>query len=122
MLWVSCVAADAARETTLATIRSTTYTAAERPHAWDVHGTAITTHKDVTHAVESRLPYIRRFKGTRALTGEERVAERLTYFEFVDTQAADGNTKGINGLFAAREYGLIEVILRGRKGSSRSDT
>jgi hypothetical protein len=67
MLWVSPVAADAALETTLATI----------------------SYSTISHAVESRLPYIRRFKGTRALTGEGRVAERLTYFEFVDTQAAD---------------------------------
>jgi hypothetical protein len=53
----------AALETAMATIRSTTATAAERAHAWDVYDAAVCTHKIVTHAVESRLTYIRRFKG-----------------------------------------------------------
>jgi hypothetical protein len=68
------MAADAGLETTMATIRSTTATAAERAHAWDVHDGAVRTHKVVTQAVELRLTYIRRFKGKMALTGEERVA------------------------------------------------
>jgi hypothetical protein len=67
-------AADAALEIAMATIRSTTATAVERAHAWDVHDAAVRTHKAITQVVESRLSYIRRFKGKKALTGEERVA------------------------------------------------
>jgi hypothetical protein len=51
----------------MAIIRSTTATAAEKAHAWDVHDAAVRTHKVVTHAIESRLTYIRRFKGKKAL-------------------------------------------------------
>jgi hypothetical protein len=61
----------------MATIRSTTATAAERLHAWDVHDPAVRTHKAITQATESRLSYVRRFKGKNTLIGEERVAERL---------------------------------------------
>jgi hypothetical protein len=79
-------------ETTLATIRSTTTSAAERAHAWDIHDAVIRTHTAVTQAVESGLTYIRRFKGKKALTGEDRVASRLVYSRFFDTQAADRST------------------------------
>jgi hypothetical protein len=37
----------------------------------------VQTHKVLTHAVQSRLSYIRRFKGKNTLTREKRVAERL---------------------------------------------
>jgi hypothetical protein len=64
----------------MTTIRSTTTTAAERAHALDVLDVAVRTHKVVTHAVESRLTYVRRFKGKRALIGEERPVEGLVYY------------------------------------------
>jgi hypothetical protein len=51
-------AGGAALETSLATIRSTTATAAERAHAYDVHDVAVRTHKTITQAVESRLTYV----------------------------------------------------------------
>jgi hypothetical protein len=57
----------------------------------------------VTQAVESRLTYIRRFKGKKALTGGEQVAERLVYSCFFDTRAADRTANGVDGLLAAME-------------------
>jgi hypothetical protein len=80
---VNSATADSALETTISS--TMTATAAERAHAWDVHNAALRTHKDVSEAIESRLTYIRRFKGKKALTGEERVAERLVYSRFFDT-------------------------------------
>jgi hypothetical protein len=47
--------ADAALETTMATIRSTTATTAERARTWDGHDAAVRTHEAVTQAVESPL-------------------------------------------------------------------
>jgi hypothetical protein len=65
----------------------------------------------VTQAVESRLTYVRRFKGKKALIGEERVAERLVYSRFFDTQAANRSTYGVDGIPAAQEDKRIEVSL-----------
>jgi hypothetical protein len=104
----------------LTTIRLTTATAAERAHAWDVHNAAIRTHKAATQAVESRLIYIRHFKGKSALAGEERVAGRLVYSRFFNTQAADRNTNGVDELLAAMDDKRIEVSLR-PQSSSRSN-
>jgi hypothetical protein len=84
-------------------VRVPTATAAKRAHAWDGHDAAIRTHKVVTHAVEWKITYIRRFKGKKALTGEEIVAERIVYSTFFDTQAADRSNNGIDGLLAASE-------------------
>jgi hypothetical protein len=50
-------------------------------------------------------------KGKKALTGEERVAERLVYTRFFDTPAADRSTNGVDGLLAALEDKRIEVSL-----------
>jgi hypothetical protein len=104
-------AADAALETCLATIRSTTPTAAERAHARDINDAAVRTHKAVTQAVESRLTYIRRFKGKKALAGEERVAKRLVYSRFLDTYAADRSTKGVDRLLTTLEDKRVEFSL-----------
>jgi hypothetical protein len=95
----------------LATTRSTTATAAERAHAWDIHDAAVRTHKAVTQAVESRLTYIFRLKGKKALTGEERVVERLVYSRFIDTHDADRTTNGVDGLLAALEDKRIKLSL-----------
>jgi hypothetical protein len=108
---VYSAAADPALETSVATVRSTTATETERTHAWDITDAAVRTHKAVTQAVESRLTYVLRFKGKKALTGEKRVAERLVYSRFFDTQAADRNTNGVDGLLAALEDKRIEVSL-----------
>jgi hypothetical protein len=72
-------------------------TAAERAHAWDLHDAAIRTHKAVTHAVESRLTYVRRLKGKKALIGEERVAKHFVYSCFFDTQVTDRSTNDVDG-------------------------
>jgi hypothetical protein len=106
-------AVDAALETSLATILSTTDTETERAHAWNIHDAAIRSHKAVTMAVESRHTYIRRYNGKKALIGEDRwrVAERLVYSRFFDTQAADRNTNGVDGLMAALEDKRIKVSL-----------
>jgi hypothetical protein len=44
---------DAALETSMATIRLTTATEAERTHAYDVHDAAVRTHKVIMQFVES---------------------------------------------------------------------
>ena len=119
---VYSAAADAALETALATIRSTTATEAERAHAWDITDAAVRTHKTVTQAVESRLTYVRRFKGKKALTGEERVAERLVYSRFFDTQAADRSTNGVDGLLAALEDKRLEVSLHAAAKAQAAQT
>jgi hypothetical protein len=76
-----------------------------------VHDAAVRTHKAVTLAVESRLTYVRRFKGKKALTRQWRVTERLVYSHVFDTQAADRITNGVDGLLAASEDKRIEVRL-----------
>jgi hypothetical protein len=76
-----------------------------------VHDAVIWTHKVVTYAVESRLTYIRRFKGEKARIGEERVAQRMVYSRFFDTRAADLSTNGVDGLLATLEGKHIEASL-----------
>jgi hypothetical protein len=106
----------------MATVRSTTATEAERAHAWDIRDAAVRTHKAVTQAVESRLTFARRFKGKKALTGEERVAERLVYSRFFDTQTADRSTNGVDGLLAALEDKRIEVSLHAAARAQAAQT
>jgi hypothetical protein len=77
----------------------------------DVIDAAVRTHKAVTQAVDSRLTYVRRFKGKKAPTGEGRVAERLIYSRFFDTHAADRSTNGVDGLLTSLEDQRIEVSL-----------
>eukprot|EP00873_Tetraselmis_striata_P038144 jgi/Tetstr1/458408/TSEL_044844.t1 len=63
---------------------------------------ALRTLKAVAAAVEDRLTYIMRFKGKTALTGDEKVAERLFYYHrFFDTSVANRGANGIDGLLAA---------------------
>jgi hypothetical protein len=88
----------------------------------DIHDAAVRTHKPVTQAVESRLTYIRRFKGKKALTGEERVAEHLVYSRFFDTKAADRSPNGVDGLLAVEEDELIEVSLHAAVKAQVSQT
>jgi hypothetical protein len=76
-----------------------------------VHDAAVRTHKAVIHAVEARLTYVRRFKGKKALTREERVAEHLVYSRFFDTQASDRSINGGDGLLATLDDKRIEVRL-----------
>eukprot|EP00873_Tetraselmis_striata_P038201 jgi/Tetstr1/458465/TSEL_004320.t1 len=46
-----------------------------------------------------------------ALTGEERVAERLVYSRFFDTTAADRSSNGVDGLLNALDDKRLEVSL-----------
>jgi hypothetical protein len=103
---VYSIAVDAALETAMPTICSTTATAAEKAHARDVHDAAVRAHKVVTEAVESRRAYVRR---SRAKSPS--LEERVVYSRFFDTQAADRNTNGVDGLLAALEDNRIEVSL-----------
>eukprot|EP00873_Tetraselmis_striata_P033149 jgi/Tetstr1/453413/TSEL_040395.t1 len=50
---------------------------------------AIRTIATCRQTIEDMLTYLRRFKCDNALTGEERVAERLIYIRFFDTAAAE---------------------------------
>jgi hypothetical protein len=99
---------SAALETALATVRSATATETKRAHAWDITYAAVRTHKAVTQAVESRLTCVRRLKGKKAFTLEERIAERLVYSRFF-AHAADCSTNGVDGLLAALEDKRIEA-------------
>jgi hypothetical protein len=49
--------------------------------------------------------------GKKALTGEERIAKRLVYSRFFDTQLAERSTNGVDGLLAALEDKRNEVSL-----------
>jgi hypothetical protein len=106
----------------MATIRSTKATAAKRAYAWDVDDAAVRATKVVTHVVESRITYIRRFKGKKALTGEERVAERLVCSRFFDTHAAECCTNGVDGLLAALEDKGIEASLHAAAKAQTAQT
>eukprot|EP00873_Tetraselmis_striata_P007665 jgi/Tetstr1/427929/TSEL_018004.t1 len=62
-------------------------------------------------AAEDRLAYLRRFKCKKALTGEERVAERLVYSRFFDTTVAERSSNGVDGLLNALDDKGLEVSL-----------
>eukprot|EP00873_Tetraselmis_striata_P017844 jgi/Tetstr1/438108/TSEL_026731.t1 len=62
-------------------------------------------------AAEDRLTYLQRFKCKQALTGEERLAERLVYSRFFDTTAAERSSNGVDGLFNALDDKRLEVSL-----------
>eukprot|EP00873_Tetraselmis_striata_P041781 jgi/Tetstr1/462045/TSEL_007116.t1 len=65
----------------------------------------------VAAAGEDRLNYIRRIKGKKALTGDEKLAERLVYRRFFDTAVADRGATGVDGLLAALDDKRLEVSL-----------
>eukprot|EP00873_Tetraselmis_striata_P001149 jgi/Tetstr1/421413/TSEL_012362.t1 len=69
---------------------------------------ALCTLKTVAAAGEDRLTYIRWFKGKKALTGDEKVAERLVHQRFFDTAIADIGANGIAGLLAALDDKRLE--------------
>eukprot|EP00873_Tetraselmis_striata_P024520 jgi/Tetstr1/444784/TSEL_032632.t1 len=73
----------------VATLRAKNATARDTADANDLLDSAIRTIATCGQADEDRLTYLRRFKCKKALTGEERVAERLVYSRFFDTTAAD---------------------------------
>eukprot|EP00873_Tetraselmis_striata_P023764 jgi/Tetstr1/444028/TSEL_031967.t2 len=78
---------------------------------------AVCTIATCGHAAEDKLTYLRRFKCKKALTGEERVAERLVYFRFLDTTAAERSSNGVDALLNALDDKQLELtFLEGELG------
>eukprot|EP00873_Tetraselmis_striata_P023763 jgi/Tetstr1/444027/TSEL_031967.t1 len=71
---------------------------------------AVCTIATCGHAAEDKLTYLRRFKCKKALTGEERVAERLVYFRFLDTTAAERSSNGVDALLNALDDKQLEGV------------
>eukprot|EP00873_Tetraselmis_striata_P042120 jgi/Tetstr1/462384/TSEL_007390.t1 len=98
---VFTAAAHAALTDAVATLRAKNATARDTADANDLLDSAIRTIATCGQAAEDRLTYLRRFKCKKALTGEERVAERLVYSRFFDTTAAERSSNGVDGLLNA---------------------
>jgi hypothetical protein len=69
----------------------------------------MSTTRPFGHTRLSRKPSSR-YKGKKALTGEERVAEGLVYSRFFDTHAADRNTNGVDGLLETLEEKVSKFV------------
>eukprot|EP00873_Tetraselmis_striata_P035598 jgi/Tetstr1/455862/TSEL_042651.t1 len=108
---VFTAATHAALTDTVATLRAKNATARDTADANDLLDSAIRTIATCGHAAEDRLTYLRRFKCKKALTGEERVAERLVYSRFFDITAAERSSNGVDGLLNAMDDKRLEVIL-----------
>eukprot|EP00873_Tetraselmis_striata_P001327 jgi/Tetstr1/421591/TSEL_012535.t1 len=108
---VFTAAAHAALTAAVATLRANNATARDTADANDLLDSAIRTIATCGQAAEDRLTYLRRFKCKKALTGEERVAERLVYSRFFDTTAAEGSINGVDGLLNAMDDKRLEVSL-----------
>eukprot|EP00873_Tetraselmis_striata_P033009 jgi/Tetstr1/453273/TSEL_003955.t1 len=76
--------------------RAKNATARDTADANDLLDSAIRTIATCGQGAEDRLAYLRRFKCKKALTGEERVAERLVYSRFFDTTAAERSNDGVD--------------------------
>jgi uncharacterized membrane protein len=63
------------------------------------------------NAHEERLTFLRRFKSKKLLSGEERVAERVVYSRFFDTQIGDRNVNGVDELLVALKDKRLEVSM-----------
>eukprot|EP00873_Tetraselmis_striata_P018673 jgi/Tetstr1/438937/TSEL_002954.t1 len=99
---VFTAATHAALTDALATLRAKNATARDTAdYADDLLDSAIRTIATCGQAVEDHLTYLRRFKCKKALTGEERVAERLIFSRFFDTTAAERSSNGVDGLLNA---------------------
>eukprot|EP00873_Tetraselmis_striata_P022459 jgi/Tetstr1/442723/TSEL_030813.t1 len=101
----------AAHAALTATLRANNATARDTADANDLLDSAIRTIATCGQAAEDRLTYLRRFKCKKALTGEERVAERLVYSRFFDTTAAERSGNGVDGLLNALDDKRLEVSL-----------
>eukprot|EP00873_Tetraselmis_striata_P013527 jgi/Tetstr1/433791/TSEL_002417.t1 len=96
----------------VATLHAENATARDTADANDLLDSAIRTITTCGgQAAEDRLTYLRRFECKKALTGEERVAERLVYFRFFDTTAAERSNNGVDGLLNALGGKRLEVSL-----------
>eukprot|EP00873_Tetraselmis_striata_P014676 jgi/Tetstr1/434940/TSEL_023936.t1 len=108
---VFTAAAHAALTDAVATLRAKNATARDTADANDLLDSAILTIATCGQAAEDRLTYLRRFKCKKALTGEERVAERLVYSRFFDTAAAERSSNGVDGLLNAPDDKRLEISL-----------
>eukprot|EP00873_Tetraselmis_striata_P019320 jgi/Tetstr1/439584/TSEL_028011.t1 len=108
---VFTAAAHAALTDAVATLRAKTATARDTADANDLLDSTIRTIATCGQAAEDRLTYLRRFKCKKALTGEERVAERVVYSRFFDTTAAERSNNGVDGLLNALDDKRLEVSL-----------
>eukprot|EP00873_Tetraselmis_striata_P036044 jgi/Tetstr1/456308/TSEL_043064.t1 len=108
---VFTAAAHAALTDAVETLRVKNATARDTADANDLLDSAIRTIATCGQAVEDRLTYLRRFKCKKALTGEERVAERLVYSRCFDTTAAERTINGVDGLLNALDDKRLEVSL-----------
>eukprot|EP00873_Tetraselmis_striata_P008643 jgi/Tetstr1/428907/TSEL_018883.t1 len=108
---VFTAAAHAALTDAVATLRAKNATARDTADANDLLDSAIRTIATCGQAAEDRLTYLRRFKCKKALTGEERVAERFVYSRFFDTTAAERSNNGVDGLLNALDDKRLEVSL-----------
>eukprot|EP00873_Tetraselmis_striata_P010133 jgi/Tetstr1/430397/TSEL_020207.t1 len=86
---VFTASAHAALTDAVASLRAENATARDTADANDLLDSAIRTIATCGQGAEDRLAYLRRFKCKTALTGKERVAERLVYSRFFDTTAAE---------------------------------
>jgi hypothetical protein len=93
------------------TIRAVTSTPDETAYAYSLVDAALRTHQAVASTGEARLACIRRFKGKKIPTGEERVAERLVYTRCFDTVASDRGGNVVDGLLSAVEDKRLEVSI-----------
>eukprot|EP00873_Tetraselmis_striata_P014954 jgi/Tetstr1/435218/TSEL_024137.t1 len=91
--------------------RAKNATARDTADANDLLDSAIRTIATCGQAAEDRLTYLRRFKCKKALTGEERIAERLVYSRFFETTAAERSSNGVDGLLNALDDKRLEVSL-----------
>eukprot|EP00873_Tetraselmis_striata_P033451 jgi/Tetstr1/453715/TSEL_040671.t1 len=114
---VFTAAAHAALTDAVATLRAKNATARDTADADDLLDSAIRTIATCGQGAEDRLTYLRRCKCKKALTGEERVAERLVYSRFFDTSAAERSSNGVDGLLNALDDKRLEARRRPPRGS-----
>eukprot|EP00873_Tetraselmis_striata_P038110 jgi/Tetstr1/458374/TSEL_044812.t1 len=116
---VFTASAHAALPDVVATLRAQNATARDTADSNDLLDSAIRTITTCGQAAEDRLTCLRRFKCKKALTGEDRVAERLVYSLFYDATAADRSSNGVDGLLSAmngrqttRDIGASDQVLQ----------
>eukprot|EP00873_Tetraselmis_striata_P019945 jgi/Tetstr1/440209/TSEL_028560.t1 len=108
---ICTAAAHAALTDAVATLRAENDTARDTADADNPLDSAIRTIATCGQVAEDRLTYLRRFKCKKALTGKERVAERLVYSRFFDTTAAERSSNDVDGLLNALDDKRLEVSL-----------
>jgi hypothetical protein len=95
----------------LETIRAVTCAPDEKAYADSLIDAALRTHQAMISTGEARLTYIKRFKGKKILSGEERVPERLVYTRYFDTIAADRGGNVVDGVLSEMEDKRLEISI-----------